>query len=129
MEARAEADGDVFLPNPTPERPVEYVLICMEPSPGPWARTPDEGKSRVKEGFRNLLSSLEDFILHLCARRFPYSAVERYHITDLSKGAMLVDHAGLERVERYDGGTHSWKKNSISYRVPGWNCRCRQHGG
>jgi hypothetical protein len=24
MQTQAEADGDVFLPNPAPERPVEY---------------------------------------------------------------------------------------------------------
>jgi len=32
MRAHAEADGDVFLPSPEPEAPVQYVLICMEPS-------------------------------------------------------------------------------------------------
>lgn len=31
MEARAEADGDVYLPNSTPAGPIQYVLVCMEP--------------------------------------------------------------------------------------------------
>jgi hypothetical protein len=34
MKARSEADGDVFLPNPEPLGPVEYVFVCMEPSLG-----------------------------------------------------------------------------------------------
>lgn len=56
----------------------------------------------MKAGFRNFVSSLEDFILHFCARRYLCGPNERYHITDLSKGAMLVDRAGVARVERYD---------------------------
>ena len=39
MRALAEADDDVFLPNPEPVEPVDYVLICMEPSLGAWARS------------------------------------------------------------------------------------------
>lgn len=102
MEALAEADGDVFLPNPAPARPVEYVLLCMEPSLGGWARNADDAKLKVKAGFRNFLLSLEDFILHFCARHYLCSYGESYYITDLSKGAMLVQRAKLERVERYN---------------------------
>lgn len=100
--ALAEADGDIFLPNPAPGQPVHYVLICMEPSLGLWAQTPADAKAKVASGFRNFLYSLEDFILHFCARRYLCDAGEQYHITDLSKGAMLVDHAGSDRVERYN---------------------------
>src|SRR5208337_1287438 len=46
--------------------------------------------------------SMEDFILHFCARRYLCKPQERYHITDLSKGAMHVKQAGLLRMERYD---------------------------
>jgi len=102
MKERAEADGDVFLPNPEPLGPVQYVLICMEPSLGRWARTPDDAKLRVEEGFRNFLSSIEAMILHFCARHYLCKPGERYHITDLSKGAMLVDRAGRSRDGRYD---------------------------
>src|SRR5262245_42288303 len=70
MKALVEADGDVFLPNPEPEGPVQYVLICMEPSLGRWARSADEARSKVEAGFRNFISSMEDFILHFCARRY-----------------------------------------------------------
>ena len=102
MRTLAEADGDVFLPNPEPDGPVQYVLVCMEPSLGRWARSAEEARSKVEAGFRNFLFSIEDFILHYCIRRYLCGPAERYHITDLSKGAMLVDRAGLARGERYD---------------------------
>lgn len=101
MKALAEADGDVFLPNPEPEGPVDYVLICMEPSLGRWARSADQARSHVEEGFRNFLSSIEDFILHFCIQRYLCEPAQRYHITDFSKGAMLVDCARQARVQRY----------------------------
>jgi hypothetical protein len=102
MKALAEADGDVFLPAAEPEGPAHYVLIAMEPSLGWWARSADEARSKVEGGCRNFLFSVEDFILHFCIRRYLCGADKRYHITDLSKGAMLVARAGLARVERYD---------------------------
>lgn len=102
MRTLAESDGDVFLPNPEPNGPVDYILICMEPSLGRWARSPAEARRKVQEGFRNFLYSMEDFILHFCARRYLCDAGERYHITDFSKGAMLVTHAAVDRQERYD---------------------------
>lgn len=102
MKALAEKDGDVYLPNPEPDVPVQYVLICMEPSLGHWARSADLARSRVEAGFRNFLASIDTMILHFCVRRYLCGPAERYHITDLSKGAMLVDRAGLVRVQRYD---------------------------
>jgi hypothetical protein len=102
MKALAEADGDVFLPNPEPEGPVQYVLICMEPSLGRWTRSADEARSKVEAGFRNFIFSIEDFILHFCARHYLCKPAERYNITDLSKGAMLIDRASSSRDERYD---------------------------
>ncbi|MBL8238353.1 MAG: hypothetical protein JNM66_13090 [Bryobacterales bacterium] len=102
MRALAESDGDVFLPNPEPIAPVQYVLICMEPSLGWWAKSADEARSRVDAGFRNFLFSPEDFILHFCAQRYLCGTGQRYFITDLSKGAMLVSRAGAARAERYD---------------------------
>jgi len=102
MKARAEAEGDVFLPNPEPLGPVEYVFVCMEPSLGRWARSPDEAKAEVEAGFRNFVFSVEDFILHFCIRQYLCEPTERYHITDLSKGAMLVERARIERSPRYD---------------------------
>src|SRR4051812_17984325 len=87
MKALAEADNRVFLPNPEPSGPVQYVLITMEPSLGWWARgSADYARSRVEAGFRNFLYSTEDFILHFCVRRYLCGTSERYHVTDFSKG-------------------------------------------
>lgn len=102
MRALAESEGDIFLPNLAPDRPVDYVLVCMEPSLGRWAKSRAEANSRIEVGFRNFASSMEDFILHFCARRYLCEAQEHYHITDLSKGAMLVDRATRARSERWD---------------------------
>ena len=100
MKDRAEADGDVFLPNPEPLGPAEYVFVCMEPSLG--RRSPEEATARVEAGARNFVSSVEDFILHFCIRQYLCEPTERYHITDLSKGAMLVKRASIDRSARYD---------------------------
>jgi len=52
MKVLADTDGDVFLPNPEPIGPVEYVFVWMEPSLGRWARSLDEARSKVEAGFR-----------------------------------------------------------------------------
>ena len=62
----ASADGDLFLPNSEPEGRVQYVLVCMEPSIGRWARSPDAARAKVEAGFRNFLPSDEVAILHFC---------------------------------------------------------------
>src|SRR5436190_8414128 len=116
LEARmtrlAEADGDVFLPNPELSRPVEYLLIGMEPSLGRWARSREEADAKVKAGFRNFVSSIEDFILHFCVRHYLCSGSETYHITDLSKGAMLVSPQALPGASGTSGDTAScWRKS------------------
>jgi hypothetical protein len=101
MNERADKDGDAFLPNPEPQGPVEYILICMEPSLGRWARSIDEARSKVGSGFRNFLSHIDTMILQFCARQYLCKPGEHYHITDLSKGAMHVRRAGSSRRERY----------------------------
>jgi len=101
MRALAEADGDVYLPNPEPAGAVDYLLICMEPSLGGWARSPDAARARVDAGFRNFLAGLEPMLLHFCVRRFLCAPGQGYYITDFSKGAMHVKRAGVLRAERY----------------------------
>jgi len=99
--AAAAVDGDVYLPNFTPAGPVDAVLIGMEPSLGRWARTPAEAGSKIDAGFRNFMWSQEDFILHYAARRILCSAGQTYQITDISKGAMTVEKAQIDRRARY----------------------------
>jgi hypothetical protein len=102
MKTLAESDGDVYLPNPEPTARVDYILICMEPSLGGWARSKEEARARVASGFRNFLVGIEPMLLHFSVRRFLCEKGQRYYITDFSKGAMLGKHAGAVRADRYD---------------------------
>ena len=74
----------------------------MEPSLRGWARTAEEATAKVNGGFRNFVSSRDDFILHFAIRHYLCAPRERYHITDVSKGAMLVEQAGIDRTQRWD---------------------------
>jgi hypothetical protein len=103
LSAQAEADGDIYLPNPKPKGPVDNVLVCMEPSLGHWARSADEARAKISAGFVNFAgpaSSLDGpLLLLVCVRRYLSPS---YHITDLSKGAMLVKLAGIDPTERWN---------------------------
>jgi hypothetical protein len=99
MRALAEEEGNVYVRNPRPSGPVQYVFICMEPSLG--SSSPEELQARMDAGARNFLNSVEDFLLHFAARRYLCDSGERYHITDVSKGAMTVSRAGTNRQQRY----------------------------
>lgn len=55
MEAMTLEEGSVFVRNPTPSPPVDYVLVAMEPSLGRMGRSVEEGRARVAAGFRNFL--------------------------------------------------------------------------
>jgi hypothetical protein len=101
MKDRAEADGDVFLPNPEPLGPVDYIFVCMEPSVGE-VRYADEARAKVAAGMRNFVNSIEDFILHFAIKQYLCAPAQRYHITDLSKGRMSVERAAADRTQRYD---------------------------
>jgi hypothetical protein len=102
MKTLAEDDGDIYLPNPEPDGSADYIVICMEPSLGRWAHSQEEARLKVATGFRNFLFSIEDFILHFCIRHYLCGPGQRYHITDLSKGALLTERAGIARQQRYD---------------------------
>jgi hypothetical protein len=102
MKDQAEADGDVYVPNPEPPARVNYILICMEPSMGGWAASVEEGRAKVAAGFRNFLAGVDPMLLHFSVRRFLLQDGQRYHMTDFSKGAMRTSKAGVARAERYD---------------------------
>ena len=112
LEARfkkqAEVDEDIFLPNLAPSAPVNHLFIAMEPSLGRWA-TGDNldsirqcANDKIHAGFRNFMYSLEDFLLHYSIKHYLCPDDQTYHITDLSKGAMLVRKAKRNRDKRYD---------------------------
>ena len=123
MRLQAEADGDPFLPNPEPEGPADYILICMEPSLS-WARNAEDARLKVKAGFKNFVSSVEVSILHFCVRRYLCGPAQRYHITDLSKGAMKVKEAHSKRIQRYDRW-HPLLKQELNLEIGRASCRER----
>ena len=52
-----------YLPNFMPPKPVEYIVLAMEPSMA-WAKTEEEAQQQVNKGYRNFMHSWEDFLLH-----------------------------------------------------------------
>lgn len=90
--------GTGYLPNFTPSGPVDYILVAMEPSTG----VAGGHEGQVSEPPLNFSWSVEDFILHYCAREYLCHRRETYHITDLSKGSMPVEDAKRHRQERYE---------------------------
>lgn len=65
------------------------------------ARNHSEAESRWEAGFRNFIDGYNTMILHFAIRNYLCKNNQRYHITDLSKGALLVRHADADRIERY----------------------------
>ncbi|MDG1958146.1 MAG: hypothetical protein P8K76_00790 [Candidatus Binatia bacterium] len=102
MAELADRDGDVFLANVEPQEPVDHVLVAMEPSLGRWAKTAEDAKAKVANGFRNFVDSVDAQLVHYAVRRYLCRPGESYFVTDISKGAMLVEKAGQDRAARYD---------------------------
>jgi hypothetical protein len=98
----AKKNHEIYVPNIVPYCPADYIFICMEPSLGEWARNRDDAESILKAGFRNFLDGYNTMILHYAIRKHLCRNNQRYHITDLSKGAMLVRHAEIDRLVRYE---------------------------
>lgn len=86
----AKINGEIYVPNLVPSGQVDYIFICMEPSLGEWAKNREDAESKLKEGFRNFLDGFNTMLLHYAIRNYLCKGYESYHITDLSKGAMLV---------------------------------------
>ncbi len=94
-------DGAVYVPNPEPAGPVDFIFIAMEPSLGRWGRDREGAEGWVGRGFRNFLLSIYDFIMHYSIREFLCRSGETYQVTDISKGAMLVRDAKKDRERRW----------------------------
>jgi hypothetical protein len=101
MRDLAESDGAIFLPNIEPKKPADFIFICMEPSIGHWARPIGEGKKKVEAGFRNFTASMEAMIFHFCVQQYLCKSNQTYHFTDISKGAMTIELANVDRTKRY----------------------------
>ena len=89
----------VYIPNPIfTEKPL-FALIGMESATG--GKGVKEVAKNVNEGFKNFLTSEQDFILHYCAYTYLCKGQFQYLITDISKGAMLTKLASKYRHRRY----------------------------
>lgn len=95
----------VYLPCEEPKDQVDYVFVGMEPSFG-WAKDVKDAEGKIAEGYRNFVGPqkksdpLALFIQSI--NRFLCEKGETYHLTDLSKGAMPVTVAALDRDRRYE---------------------------
>ena len=102
----------VYLPSAEPPDQVDYIFVAMEPS-FHWADNIEEAEKKIKEGALNFggsvcpcnpESTLDLFICsiqrHLCQDR------EKYHLTDVSKGAMPGTVAAVDRDRRYERWYH-----------------------
>lgn len=56
----------------------------------------------VERGFRNFVEDRNGGVIYLHHAIRHYLGAERYHITDISKGAMWVSEAGHQRPVRYE---------------------------
>lgn len=90
----------LFLPNISPEGPVDFVLIAQEPSLGGGGLK--KAVENIEQDDRNFSGSFEDFILHFCIREYLCQGGKSYHLTDLAKGAMAVRVAELKPEVRYE---------------------------
>jgi hypothetical protein len=95
----ALADDVLYVPNPRPVAPSDYVFIAMEPSTSGLGS--DTMASWVAAGYRNFRFSIDDFCLHFVAREYLCAPGQTYHITDISKGAGLVRGADSNRRVRW----------------------------
>ena len=102
----------VYLPCAEPESCVDYVIVGMEPSFG-WATEYRRRTEEDKKGFSELLPTLgRELVWRKKATRCPcfLLSMGRYllqpgetcHMTDVSKGAMPVTVAALDRDRRYE---------------------------
>ena len=101
FKEQAEKDGDLYVPNIRLSGPVDFVFVAMEPSMRWASRSGDGAQRALDNGFKGFTYSFEDFILHYCIRTYLRRNGETYHVTDVSKGAMLVKHANVDRKTRF----------------------------
>ncbi len=95
----------MYLPNPEPSSKVDYIFICMEPSFGRWAKSVEDGRSKVASGFRNFLAGVEPMLLHFSARRFLCDNDDRHFITDFSQGQCLSKRRTITEANGTASGT------------------------
>ena len=102
---RVKQGRGVYLPCVEPANQVDYILVGMEPSFS-WAESVEDAEKKIAKGSRNFAcpgnpkSPLALFMLSI--KRYLCQSGETYHLTDVSKGAMPVTVAALDRDRRYE---------------------------
>ena len=98
----------VYLPCKKPKDMVDYIFVGMEPSFG-WADSVEDGEKKVEAGATNFgaFTPPDDAkapldLLRLSIERFLCRPGETYYLTDVSKGAMPVAMADIDREQRYE---------------------------
>ncbi len=104
MERVAQGCG-IYLPCKEPESQADYIIVGMEPSFG-WADGIEDAGKKIAKGFRNFCRPCNQkeplALFMLSIERFLCQSEETYHLTDVSKGAMPVTVAALDRDRRYE---------------------------
>lgn len=90
----------IYLPNTVFTEKPKYCLITAEPSLS--GMPPAAFQGLIDRGFTNFLFSRGDFVLQYCAYKFLCGENFDFIVTDLSKGAMTVNNAGVRRDTRYN---------------------------
>ena len=95
----------VYLPSVKPKDKVDYIFVGMEPSR---SDSVEDAEKRVEEGDTNYFACIppDDAtkpldLLNLSINRFLLQRRETYYLTDVSKGAMPVAIANINREQRY----------------------------
>jgi hypothetical protein len=88
-----------YLLNPEICSEPDFCLVCLEPSLGHGGI--ENMRKEVEKGFRNFLSSEQDFTLHYCAYKYLCNGQFRYQITDIAKGATDTKQATANRAARF----------------------------
>lgn len=101
----------VYLPTEELENQADYIFVAMEPSFG-GADSIEDAEKKIADGGARAFGSPADyrdkptkknlFLFRLSIERFLCKQGETYHLTDLSKGAMPVTVAALDRDRRYE---------------------------
>ena len=109
----------IFLPNVTPQGPVDYVLVGTEPSLGRWGRTKEIAQKKIDEGFHTFCGAPQDRIIHYCIKNYLCPDGETYYLTDLAHGAMLAGSPGAGNTDKYEAWYPMFEKELGLVAKPG----------
>lgn len=91
-----------YLPCITPKGKVDFIFVAMEPRIERWIPFV-KFEELCSRGFVNFIGDMYCATVHYSIwRALDIHDISRYHITDLSKGAMSTKYAEVERNERYN---------------------------